>query len=73
MIEMNKKYSDNKKTIKNLRVKIILIVELYEFRIKEIMIVLDQLIKISRVTRTKNVLSIFKSTKIIKKLKTMTT
>ena len=73
MIEMKKKRSDNDKTIKELRAKIILIAELYEFRAKEMMNVLDQLIKISRVTRANDVSSVFKSTKTIKELKEMTT
>ena len=72
-IEMKKKSSDNDKTMKDLRAKIILIIELYEFRTKEMMSVLDQLIKTSRVTRTNDVSSMFKSTKTIKKLKKMTT
>ena len=73
MIEMKKKRSDNDKTMKDLRAKIILIAELYEFRTKEMMSVLDQLIKTSRVTRANDVSSMFKSTKTIKKLKEMTT
>ena len=73
MIELNKKRSDNKKTVKNLRAKIILITELYKFKAKEITSVLYQLIKASRVARTNDVLSMFKSTKTIKKLKEMTT
>ena len=73
IIEMKKKRSDNDKTAKDLRAKIILIAKLYEFRTKEMMSVLDQLIKTSRVTRAKDVYSVFKSTKTIKKLKEMTT
>ena len=72
-IEMKKRRSDNDKTVKDLRAKVILIAELYEFRAKEMMNVLDQLIKTSRVTRTNDVSSMFKSTKTIKKLKKMTT
>ena len=41
IIEMKKKRSDNDKTVKNLRAKIILIAEFYEVRAKEIMNVLD--------------------------------
>ena len=70
---MKKKRNDNDKIIKELRAKIILIAKLYEFRAKEIMSVLDQLIKTSRVTRANDVSSVFKSTKTIKKLKEMTT
>ena len=73
MIKIKKKRNDNDKTIKDLRAKIILIAELYELKAKEIMSVLDQLIKTSRVTRTNDVSSVFKSTKTIKKLKEMTT
>ena len=69
MIEMKEKRIDNDKIIENLRAKIILIVELYKFRIKKIMNVLDQLIKTSRVTRTNDVSFVFKSIKTIKKLK----
>ena len=72
-IEMKKRRSDNDKTVKDLRAKVILIAELYEFRAKEMMSVLDQLIKASRVTRTNDVSSMFKSTKTIKKLKKITT
>ena len=72
-IEMKKRRSDNDKTMKDLRAKVILIAELYEFRAKEMMSVLDQLIKTSRVTRANDVSSVFKSTKTIKKLKEMTT
>ena len=72
-IEMKKKRSDNDKTVKDLRAKIILIAELYEFKVKEMISVFDQLIKTSRVTRTNDVSSMFKSTKTIKKLKEMTT
>ena len=72
-IEMKKKRNDNDKTMKNLRAKIIFIAELYEFKTKEKMSTLDQLIKTSRVTCTNDVSSIFKSTKTIKKLKEMTT
>ena len=72
-IEMKKRRSDNDKTMKDLRAKVILIAKLYEFKVKEMMNVLDQLIKISRVTRTNDVSSTFKSTKTIKKLKKITT
>ena len=72
-IEMKKRRSDNDKTMKDLRAKVILIAKLYEFRAKEMMSVLDQLIKTSRVTRTNDVSSMFKSTKTIKKLKKITT
>ena len=72
-IEMKKRRSDNDKTMKDLRAKVILIAELYESKIEEMMSVLDQLIKASRVTRTNDVSSMFKSTKTIKKLKEMTT
>ena len=72
-IEMKKKRNDSNKTVKDLRPKIMLIAELYEFKAKEMMSVLDQLIKASRVTRTNDVSSMFKSTKAIKKLKEMTT
>ena len=73
MIEMKKKRSDNDKTMKDLRARVILIAELYEFRTKEMMSVLDQLIKTSRVTRANDVSFVFKSTNTIKKLKKMTT
>ena len=73
MIEIKKKRSDNDKTVKELRAKIILIAELYKFRAKKMMNVLDQLIKTSRVTRANDVSSVFKSTKTIKKLKEVTT
>ena len=72
MIEMKKKRNDNDKTVKELRAKIILIAELYKFKTEEMMNVLDQLIKTSRVTRVNDVSSVFKSTKTIKKLKEMT-
>ena len=45
MIEMKKKRSDNDKTVKELRAKTLLIAELYESKAKEMMSVLDQLIK----------------------------
>ena len=73
MIEMKKKRSDNDKTMKELRAKTLLIAELYESRAKEMMSVLDQLIKTSRVTRANDVSFVFKSTKTIKKLKEVTT
>ena len=73
MIEMKKKCSDNDKTMKELRAKIILIAKLYEFKAKKIISVLDQLIKTSRVTRANDVSFVFKSTKTIKKLKEVTT
>ena len=73
MIEMKKKRNDNDKTMKELRAKIILITEFYEFRAKKMMSVRDQLIKTSRVTRANDVSSVFKSIKTIKKLKEMTT
>ena len=73
MIEMKKKRSDNDKTMKKLRAKILLIAELYESKAKEMMSVLDQLIKTSRVTNANNVSFVFKSTETIKKLKKMTT
>ena len=41
MIEMKKKRSDNDKTMKKLRAKILLIAELYEFKAKKMMNVLD--------------------------------
>ena len=63
IIKIEKKRSDNEKTMKNLRAKIILIARLYKFKAKKIMSVLDKLIKISRVTRIE----------LIKKLKEMTT
>ena len=73
MIEMKKKRNDNDKTMKELRAKILLIAELYEFRAKEMMSVFDQLIKTSRVTRANDAHFVFKSTKTIKKLKEVTT
>ena len=73
MIEMKKKRNDKDKRVKDLRAKIILIAELYKFRAKKMISVLDQLIKTSRVTRASDVSSVFKSTKTIKKLKEMTT
>ena len=73
MIEMKKKRNDSNKTMKKLRAKIILIAELYKSKTKEMMSVLDQLIKTSRVTRANDVSSVFKSTKTIKKLKKVTT
>ena len=73
MIEIKKKRNDNNKTVKDLRAKIILIAELYKFKAKEMMSVLDQLIKTSRVTRTNDVSSMFKSMKTIKMLNEMTT
>ena len=72
-IEMKKKRSDSEKTMKDLRAKIILIAELYKLEVEKIMNILDQLIKTSRVTRTNDVSSTFKSTKTIKKLKKITT
>ena len=71
--EIKKKRNDNDKIVKDLRAKIILTAELYEFKTKKMINVLDQLIKTSRVTRTNDASSMFKSTKIIKKLKEMTT
>ena len=59
--------------MKDLDAKIILIAKLYEFKAKQMMNVLDQLIKTSRVTRMNDVSIVFKSTKRIKKLKEMTT
>ena len=73
MIEVKKKRNDEVKTIKALRAKIILIAELYKFKAKKMMSVLDRLIKTSRVTCTNDVLSTFKSTSTIKKLKKITT
>ena len=72
-IEMKKKRSDDAKTMKDLRAKIIQIARLYEFRTKKIMSAFDQLIKASRITRTNDVSSTLKSTSTIKKLKKMTT
>ena len=71
-IEIKKKRSDDAKTVKDLRAKIIQIARLYKLRAKKIMSALDQLIKASRVTRTDDVLSTLKSTSMIKKLKKMT-
>ena len=71
-IEMKKKRSDDAKTVKDLRAKVIQIARLYELRTKKMMSALDQLIKASRVTRTNDVSSTFKSTSTIKKLKKMT-
>ena len=45
MIKIKKKRNDNKKTIKDLRAKIILIAKLYKLKAKKMMNVLDQLIK----------------------------
>ena len=73
MIEMKKKRNVNDKIVKELRAKIILIAKLYEFKTKEMMSVLDQLIKTSRVTRANDASFVFKSTKTIKKLNKMTT
>ena len=73
MIEIKKKRNDNEKTIKDLRAKTILIIELYKLKAKKIINVFDQLIKTSRVTCTNNVFSMLKSTQTIKKLKKMTT
>ena len=73
MIEVKKKRNDNDKTMKDSYTKIILIAELSESRVKEMINVLDQLIKTSRVTRTNDASSVFKSIKTIKKLKEMTT
>ena len=72
-IKMKKKRSDDAKTIKDLRAKIIQITRLYKLRTEKIMSAFDQLIKASRVTRTNDVLSTLKSTLTIKKLKKMTT
>ena len=72
-IEMKKKRSDDAKTVKDLRAKMIQIVELYEFRAKKMTNALDQLIKTSRITRTNDVSTTLKSTSTIKKLKKMTT
>ena len=71
-IEMKKKRSDDAKTVKDLRAKMIQIVELYEFRAKKMTNALDQLIKTSRITRTNDVSTTFKSTSTIRKLKKMT-
>ena len=72
-IEVKRKRSDDVKTMKDLRAKMILIAELYEFKAKKMMNVLDQLIKTARVTCTNDVFSTFKSTSTIKKLKKITT
>ena len=72
-IEIKKKRNDNNKTMNYLRAKIILIAEFYEFKIEEMIIVLDELIKTSRVTRTNDVSLMFKLIKTIKKLKEITT
>ena len=72
-IEVKRKRSDDVKTVKDLRAKIILIAELYEFRAEKMMNVLDQLIKTTRVTCTDDVFSTLKSTSTIKKLKKITT
>ena len=71
-IELKKKRNDDAKTVKNLRAKMIQIAELYELKVKKMMSALDQSIKTSRVTRTNDVSSTFKSTSTIKKLKKMT-
>ena len=71
-IEMKKKRSDDAKTMKDLRAKMIQIAELYELKAKKMTNALDQLIKTSRVTRTNDVSSTLKSTSTIKKLKKMT-
>ena len=72
-IEMKKKRSDDAKTMKDLRAKMIQIAELYELKAKKMTNALDQLIKTSRVTRTNDVSSTLKSTSTIKKLKKMIT
>ena len=71
-IEMKKKRSDDAKTMKDLRAKMIQIAELYELKAEKMMSALDQLIKTSRVTRTNDVSTTLKSTSTIKKLKKMT-
>ena len=71
IVEMKKKRSDDAKTVKDLRAKMIQIAELYKLRAKKMMSAFDQLIKTSRVTRTNDVTSTFKSTSTIKKLKKM--
>ena len=71
-IEIKKKRNDDVKTTKDLHAKIILIIELYEFKIKKMMSVLDQLIKTTRVTRINDALSTLKSSSTIKKLKKIT-
>ena len=73
IVEMKKKRSDDAKTMKDLRAKMIQIAELYEFKAKKMMSAFDQLIKTSRVTRTNDVSTTLKSTSTIKKLKKMTT
>ena len=72
-IEMKKKRNHNLKTMKILCVKLILILELYEFKAKKMMNFLDQLMKRTRITRTIDVSSRLKSTQTIRKLKKMTT
>ena len=73
IIEIKKKRSDNEKTMKDLRAKTILIIELYKFRAKKMMNVRDQLIKTSRVTCSIDALSMLTSIQTIKKLKKITT
>ena len=72
-MKMKKKRSDDAKTMKNLRARVIQIARLYELKAEKMMSALNQLIKTSRVTRTDDVLSTLKSTSTIKKLKKMTT
>ena len=71
-IKIKKKRNDDAKIMKDLRAKIIQIAKLYELKAKKMMSALDQLIKTSRVTRTNDVSTTFKSTSTIKKLKKMT-
>ena len=73
IVEIKKKRSDDAKTMKDLRAKMIQIAELYELKTKKIINAFDQLIKTSRVTRTNDVSATLKSTSTIKKLKKMTT
>ena len=73
MIEIKKKRSDNEKIVKDLRAKTILIAEIYKFKVKKMINVLDQLIKTSRVTCTNDAFSMLKSIQTIKKLKKMIT
>ena len=68
-----KKRNDNVKTMRNLRAKMILIIELYEFKVKILINVFDQLIETTRVACINNIFITFKLISTIKKLKKITT